>query len=197
VPVTPATESCRRGPTGDRLARTASGEALANGFSFGLFFGLFFGLSSRCFGFHSDFHSPHGSIVMILWSKGLGKLVLRMSLADRSSISDRDEKLFIEGTMGAPTHWDYSVSMNEEDVLDFVDLLKQPAPVRFVVEADSTGLLLRTALMSGVLFAWNTARCFLGMLAAPPAQATAAVRPKAVAKAAEVSDNEAKTNRSE
>jgi hypothetical protein len=120
-----------------------------------------------------------------------------MSLAERSSTNNKDGKLVINGTMGAPTHWDYSVTMKENDVLDFVDLLKQPAPVRFVVDAESTGRLVRTALTSGIIFAWNTARCFLGMLPAPPAQATAAVRPKAVAKAAEVSDNEAKTNRSE
>jgi hypothetical protein len=100
---------------------------------------------------------------MTLWSKGLGKLVLRMSLAERSATHDKDGKLVIDGTMGAPTHWDYSVTMRESDVLDFVNLLKQPAPVRFVVEAESTGQLVRTALMSGIIFAWNTARCFLGM----------------------------------
>ncbi len=120
---------------------------------------------------------------MILWSKGLGKLVLRMSLADRSSASDKDEKLCIEGTMGAPTHWDYSVNLNEDDVLDFVELLKQPAPVKFVVEAESTGRLVRTALMSGLLFTWNTLRCFLGL--APGTQ-----------KAGAASSDAARTNRS-
>jgi hypothetical protein len=101
---------------------------------------------------------------MILWSKGLGKLVLRMSLAERSSAGEGDGKLVIYGTMGAPTHWDYAVKMKEDDVLDFVELLKQPAPVRYVVEGGSTGRLARTALLSGVLFAWNTIRCFLGMV---------------------------------
>lgn len=122
---------------------------------------------------------------MILWSKGLGKLVLRMSLEERSSTSDKDDKLFIEGTMGAPTHWDYSVSMSEEDVLDFVELLKQPAPVRFIVEAESASLLVRTALTSGILFAWNTVRCFLGMV------------PNTSKVSDQDSDNAVATNRSE
>jgi len=100
---------------------------------------------------------------MILWSKGLGKLVLNMKLAERSSTKGRDGHLVIDGTMGAPTHWDYAVTMREEDVLDFVDLLKQPAPVRFLIEGEKPGALVRTAVMSGMVFAWNTARCFLGM----------------------------------
>ncbi len=100
---------------------------------------------------------------MILWSKGLGKLVLHLKLAERSSTSDREEKLVIDGTMGPPTHWDYAVNMSEEDVLDFVELLKQPAPVRFVIEGEQRGALIRTALVSGVVFAWNTVRCFLGL----------------------------------
>lgn len=101
---------------------------------------------------------------MILWSKGLGKLVLNMRLSERSSTDAKDEQLVIDGTMGAPTHWDYAVKMSEEDVLDFVELLKQPAPVRFVVEGERRGALIRTALLSGVVFAWNTARCFLGLV---------------------------------
>jgi hypothetical protein len=101
---------------------------------------------------------------MILWSKGLGKLVLRMSLAERTSTSAKDGNLVLDGTMGPPTHWDYSVSMSEADVLDFVELLKQPAPVRFVTEAEAPGVLVRTALFSGIVFAWNTIRCFLGLV---------------------------------
>ena len=119
---------------------------------------------------------------MILWSKGLGKLVLRMRLAERSATSDQDGKLVIDGTMGPPTHWDYAVNMSEADVLDFVELLEQPASVRFVTEAEAPGLLVRTALVSGVVFVWNTLRCFLGM--APPSQANAEAQPAVGEKAA-------------
>ena len=123
---------------------------------------------------------------MILWSKGLGKLVLRMSLAERSSAGVSDGKLVIDGTMGPPTHWDYSVKMKEDDVLDFVELLKQPAPVRYVVEEDSIGRLIRTALLSGLVFAWNTIRCFLRMAPAsapgPAPTPIATPKPKAAGK---------------
>lgn len=120
---------------------------------------------------------------MILWSKGLGKLVLRMSLAERSATRDRDGILVIDGTMGAPTHWDYAVNMDEADVLDFVELLKQPAPVRFVTEAQAPGRLVWTALISGVMFAWNTVRCFLGVAPRSPAESAEAAKPGAEPKA--------------
>jgi hypothetical protein len=105
-----------------------------------------------------------------------------MRLAERSATSSQDGKLVIDGTMGPPTHWDYAVNMNETDVLDFVKLLEQPASVRFVTEADAPGLLVRTALVSGVVFVWNTIRCFLGM--APPSQSAAAEKPAVGKKAA-------------
>jgi hypothetical protein len=104
---------------------------------------------------------------MVLWSKGLGKLVLYLSLADRSSTKIHRERVVIDGTMGSPTHWDYAVKMDEEDVLDFIELLKKPAAVRYLVEGETTGLLVRTAFASGIVFAWNTIRCLLGMM--PPA----------------------------
>ncbi|MDP6980121.1 MAG: hypothetical protein QF570_16210 [Myxococcota bacterium] len=128
---------------------------------------------------------------MILWSKGLGKLVLYMSLADRSSTNETDDKLEVAGTMGPPTHWDYSVNMGEHDVLDMVELLKQPAPVQFVVEAQSTSTLVKTALLSGVLFAWNTIRCFLGLAGNTKPQsitAVAAAPPEEASKASAQAD---------
>ncbi len=135
---------------------------------------------------------------MILWSKGLGKLVLRMSLAERSSASSQDGKLVIDGTMGAPTHWDYAVKMNEEDVLDFIELLKQPASVRFAVEGASTGRLVGTALKSGIVFGWNTVRCFLGMSPPSPAPTVEIPQPKPVVKRAsdDAAGNAPRTDRS-
>jgi len=96
--------------------------------------------------------------------------------------------------MGAPTHWDYAVTINEDDVLDFIELLKKPAPVRFTVEGRSAGLLVRTALVSGVLFAWNTILCFLGM--APHAQPAGVANPGAALKTNKETDNTAQADRS-
>lgn len=103
---------------------------------------------------------------MILWSKGLGKLVLNMKLAERAAADRRDGKFIIDGTMGPPTHWDYAVTMAEEDVLDFIELLKQPASIRFLIEGQKPAAVVRAALLSGVVFAWNSLRCFLGLLPA-------------------------------
>lgn len=123
---------------------------------------------------------------MILWSKGLGRLVLRMRLAERSSTTDRDGSLVIDGTMGPPTHWDYAVNIGEEDILDFVELLKQPASVSFVTAGGVPGRLVRTALISGIIFLWNTVRCFLGRAPAPEPAPERGVLRKAVSSSDQV-----------
>jgi hypothetical protein len=99
---------------------------------------------------------------MILWSKGMGKLVLSLRLRDRSGMASRDEGLVIEGVMGQPTYWDYAVTLGEEDVLDFLELLKQPQPTRFVVMTEKRWAILGTALASAAVFAFRTVLCFLG-----------------------------------
>jgi hypothetical protein len=88
---------------------------------------------------------------VILWSKGLGKLVLSLRLSERSGARSRDEGFVIDGTMGPPTFWGYAVTLNEKDVIDFIALLRQPVPTRFLVATEKRGAILATAL-AGVTF---------------------------------------------
>jgi hypothetical protein len=93
---------------------------------------------------------------MVLWSKGLGKLVLKLRLSERSGMSDRDGNLAIEGTMGPPTFWNYAVTLQEKDVVDFIGLLQKPAPVRFLVAAPRRWEILKAALAGALSFLWRT-----------------------------------------
>ena len=98
---------------------------------------------------------------MILWSKGLGKLVLKLRLSERGAMRDADERLVVDGRLGAPTHWDYAIKLGEDDVLEFLELLKQPTPTKFLVGARTSGRLVRTALISGFIFLLDTLGLFL------------------------------------
>ena len=93
---------------------------------------------------------------MILWSKGLGKLVLNLRLSERSGTSDRGDTFVIDGTMGPPTFWDYAVTLEEKDVVDFIELLQKPAPVRFLVAAPKRWAILQAALAGALSFMWRT-----------------------------------------
>ena len=99
---------------------------------------------------------------MILWSKGLGKLVLNMRLCERSGMTGRGDRVVIDGTMGPPTFWDYSVDLDERDVVDFIGLLKNPMPVRFLVSTPKRWSILTAALAGIGCFAWRTLILFLG-----------------------------------
>jgi hypothetical protein len=103
---------------------------------------------------------------VILWSKGLGKLVLNLRLAERSGASDRREKFVIDGTMGPPTFWDYAVTLNEKDVVDFIALLRQPVPTRFLVATPKRWAILRAALAGVTFFLGRTLYRFFGGRAA-------------------------------
>ncbi len=93
---------------------------------------------------------------MDLWSKGLGKRVLNLRLRERRALGERDGQLEIDGVMGAPVFWDYSVSLGERDVLDFLDFLKGPVPVQYLVGAEKRWTILATALAGALLFLRRT-----------------------------------------
>jgi len=99
---------------------------------------------------------------MILWSKGLGRLVLSMRLSERSGMGVRDGHIVIDGTMGAPTFWDYAVNLGEDDVVDFIGLLSQPMPVRLLVKTPKRMSILAAALVGIGCFVRRTLFRFLG-----------------------------------
>jgi hypothetical protein len=107
---------------------------------------------------------------MELWSKGLGKRVLSLRLRERERVTEKDGVFVIEGVMHAPVFWDYTVSLGEADVVDFLELLKKPESVKFLVRSRGRGTILWTALSSALIFLVRTLRLLLGAagLAAAP-----------------------------
>jgi len=94
---------------------------------------------------------------MDLWSKGLGRLVLDLRLAERTETVAQEDRVELRGTMGKPVYWNYAVQMQQEDVLDLLGLLKQPPAVSFIVGTQGRGRLLRSALGGALHFAWGIA----------------------------------------
>jgi len=99
---------------------------------------------------------------MILWSKGLGRLVLNMRLRERSSMHDREEHIVIDGTMGPPTFWDYAVNLDSSDVVDFISLLRNPVPVRFLVSTPERWSIAAAAVGGITCFVRRTLFRLLG-----------------------------------
>lgn len=108
---------------------------------------------------------------MDLWSKGLGKRVLRLRLGERDEMVEEDGHLVIRGVMGPPVYWNYAVTLSERDVVDFLEFLKQPAPVRFLASAGKRRKILTTMVASAAAFAWRTLGSFVAR--APDAAAVA------------------------
>ena len=93
---------------------------------------------------------------MELWSKGLGRLVLGIRLSDRGAMeAEGGDHIDISGNMGAPVYWDYAVRLEGEDVVDFLDFLKKPAVVRFLIHSEHRWSILATALGAAAFFTWG------------------------------------------
>jgi hypothetical protein len=110
---------------------------------------------------------------MDLWSKGLGRRVLSLSLAERQALETRDTEFVMSGVMHAPTFWDYEVTLDRQDVVEFLELLQRPDVVRFVAVDEQRTAILRTAVTSAAVFAVRT----LGLLVRRPRPMTDAPTP--------------------
>jgi hypothetical protein len=98
---------------------------------------------------------------MDLWSKGLGRRVLSMTLGERETLAVTEGYLVMEGIMHAPTYWDYQVSLEEDDIVEFLELLQKPDSLRFLATNEGRGRIYRTAAVSAVIFLWRTVRLAL------------------------------------
>jgi len=98
---------------------------------------------------------------MILWSKGLGRLVLNLRLSERWEMREEEEGVILGGVRGEPTYWDFAVTIGEDDVVDFVRLLEKPVPLRFLVGAKNRWVMVRAAFSGGVIFAFRTLGCLV------------------------------------
>ena len=103
---------------------------------------------------------------MILWSKGLGRLVLNMRISERSGMEAKGHHVVVDGTMGPPTFWDYSVNLEERDVVEFLELLMQPALVRFLITTRERWRILGSSISGIGYFVVRTIYRFLGGRAA-------------------------------
>lgn len=98
---------------------------------------------------------------MWIWSKGLGQTVMPLNLNDVGVTAD-PEKIVIKGRITAPkVNWRYSVTLREQDLLDFMRILNEPQVVKYLVEEGIVrrlpGLFVR-ALLLGLFYLWAEMR---------------------------------------
>lgn len=94
---------------------------------------------------------------MWLWSKGLGRLVLPMDLG-KAEIHVDGGSLIVKGWVIAPkVYWDYSLSLDEKDLLDVMRLLAHRRVVRYLAREGGLsflGLFLERGLRFGLGYLW-------------------------------------------
>lgn len=103
---------------------------------------------------------------MELWSKGLGKRVLSLTLREREAMLEEGDEVVIKGVMHAPVYWDYRLTFSEVEVVEILEMLKKSDSMRFILRSSKRWAILGAGLSSALIFLGRTVRFLL--LGAPP-----------------------------
>lgn len=93
---------------------------------------------------------------MRFWSKGLGKKTINLYLSKGETIKSGDS-LYVKGQMEAPVDWEYIMPMQGDDIVDFLDLLSDPAIARYIHASPDRWQLYWAMISQGLLLAASVA----------------------------------------
>jgi hypothetical protein len=79
---------------------------------------------------------------MRFWSKGLGKRSLGMNCG-KEAVQVESATMILAGKVRPPLGWAYTITMDETDWLDFIELTFHPTIVRYLTRRGRLGLALR------------------------------------------------------
>ncbi len=97
---------------------------------------------------------------MRFWSKGLGKRSLGMDCG-KEAVQVEGATMLLAGKVRPPLGWAYTITMDEMDWLDFIELTFHPTIVRYLSRRGRLGLALRAG--------WNLVLLVLACAARLPA----------------------------
>lgn len=86
---------------------------------------------------------------MRFWSKGLGKRSLSMDCG-KEAVSIQEQAVVLSGRVRPPLGWSYTITMDGDDWLDFIELSLHPTIIRYLLRKRRFGL----ALKAGWHLAW-------------------------------------------
>ncbi len=97
---------------------------------------------------------------MRFWSKGLGKRCLAMDCG-KEAVAIEGSAMVLSGKVRPPLGWAYTITMDETDWLDFIELTLHPAMIRYLLHRRRFGLALRAA--------WHLSLFYIAFAARIPA----------------------------
>jgi hypothetical protein len=97
---------------------------------------------------------------MRFWSKGLGKRCLAMDCGMETVAID-GPTMVLSGKVRPPLGWAYTITMDETDWLDFIELTLHPTIVRHLLRRRRFGLALRAG--------WHLSLFYIAFAARLPA----------------------------
>ena len=82
---------------------------------------------------------------MEVWSKGLGNRALNLELG-KGEVEIRDNAVVLKGVIGKPVFWDYTITMEKQDIFGFLDVLTDRNFIGFLMGSENRWKMLFAAL---------------------------------------------------
>ncbi len=89
---------------------------------------------------------------MRFWSKGLGKRSLSMDCG-KEAVTIQDQTVVLSGKVRPPLGWSYTITMDGDDWLDFIELSLHPTIIRYLMRKRRLGLALKAGWHLALLYA--------------------------------------------
>jgi len=87
---------------------------------------------------------------MDFWSKGLGKRTIALSLTKGEPLRS-EGSLYLRGQMEEPVSWEYIMRLTEDDMVEFFELLKEPALAGYIAASPNRWKIYAGMLRGGVV----------------------------------------------
>lgn len=84
---------------------------------------------------------------MEVWSKGLGNTALNLELGE-GEVENRHSAVVLKGVIGKPVFWDYTITMEKEDIIGFMDVITQPNFIGFLMDSKNRWKILFSIIRS-------------------------------------------------
>lgn len=117
---------------------------------------------------------------MRFWSKGLGKRCLEMDCG-KETIALDGSAMRLSGRVKPPLGWNYTITMDERDWLDFVELTLHPTLVRYLLRRGRLRLTFRMAWQLALLYlavAAQLPRAWIWRAGSLPAESSSLTKPQ-------------------
>ena len=89
---------------------------------------------------------------MEFWSTGLGKRSMGISVGEET-VTVAGNDVFLKGTVRPPLSWHYTITMDKDDWIEFLEMAFHPVIIRYLIKPGKRHIMLKAGANLFLFFA--------------------------------------------